>query len=145
MYQHILLATDLSQVSQVIANRAKMLAEKFGAKLSVAYVLEYTPIIYGEGEFALPMDSEMLKTFEDNAKKALAQLCKDLNLVNIDQYVKVDAVKHGVVSLAKEIKADLIVVGSHSRHGMEFLLGTSANAILHAAECDVLAVRVFKS
>jgi len=45
-------------------------------------------------------------------------------------------------TLANEIGADLIVVGSHGRHGLALLLGSTANGVLHGAPCDVLAVRV---
>jgi universal stress protein A len=38
---------------------------------------------------------------------------------------------------------DLIIIGSHGRHGIRILLGSTANAILHSAKCDVLAVRVY--
>ena len=38
--------------------------------------------------------------------------------------------------------ADVIVVGSHGRHGLALLLGSTANGVLHGATCDVLAVRV---
>jgi universal stress protein A len=39
---------------------------------------------------------------------------------------------------------DLVVVGSHGRHGLSLLLGSTANGVLHGAGCDVLAVRVGK-
>ena len=48
---------------------------------------------------------------------------------------------HGV---AKELGADLIVIGTHGRHGFALLLGSTANAVLHGARCDILAVRVGK-
>ena len=35
-----------------------------------------------------------------------------------------------------------LVVGSHGRHGLALLLGSTANAVLHGAPCDVLAVRI---
>jgi universal stress protein A len=44
--------------------------------------------------------------------------------------------------IAKEQQVDLIVVGSHGRHGLALLLGSTANGVLHGAKCDVLAVRV---
>ena len=44
--------------------------------------------------------------------------------------------------LANEQNADVIVVGSHGRHGIALLLGSTANGVLHGATCDVLAVRV---
>ncbi|MCY1401873.1 Universal stress protein family protein [compost metagenome] len=45
-------------------------------------------------------------------------------------------------NLAKEDGCDLIVVGSHGRHGLALLLGSTANDVLHGAPCDVLAVRL---
>jgi universal stress protein A len=44
--------------------------------------------------------------------------------------------------VAEELEADLIVVGSHGRHGLALLLGSTANGVLHGAKTDVLAVRV---
>jgi universal stress protein A len=43
---------------------------------------------------------------------------------------------------AQSVGADVIVVGSHGRHGLALLLGSTANGVLHGASCDVLAVRV---
>ncbi|MFB3104756.1 MAG: universal stress protein, partial [Pseudomonadales bacterium] len=44
--------------------------------------------------------------------------------------------------IAESKEADIIVVGSHGRHGLALLLGSTANGVLHGAKCDVLAVRV---
>ncbi|WP_339891630.1 universal stress protein, partial [Neptuniibacter pectenicola] len=44
--------------------------------------------------------------------------------------------------IAKELEIDLIIVGSHGRHGIALLLGSTANGILHGATCDVLAIRI---
>lgn len=38
----------------------------------------------------------------------------------------------------------MIVVGSHGRHGLALLLGSTANDVLHGAPCDVLAVSLKK-
>ncbi len=46
--------------------------------------------------------------------------------------------------MAKEHDCDLIVVGSHGRHGLALLLGSTANDVLHGAPCDVLAVSLKK-
>lgn len=43
---------------------------------------------------------------------------------------------------AEELSADLIVLGTHGRHGIALLLGSTANAVLHGATTDVLAVRL---
>ena len=45
---------------------------------------------------------------------------------------------------AREHAVDLIVVGSHGRHGLALIFGSTANGVLHGACCDVLAVRIKK-
>jgi universal stress protein A len=57
------------------------------------------------------------------------------------------SVQHGtpaveVHRLTGELHADLVVMGTHGKHGVELLLGSTANAVLHGANCDVLAVRI---
>src|SRR5690606_11046127 len=47
-----------------------------------------------------------------------------------------------ITEQAKRENADLIVVGSHGRHGIKLLLGSTANGVLHHAPCNVLAVRI---
>ena len=57
-------------------------------------------------------------------------------------FVELGAPKHEIVRVAKEQGVDLVVVGSYGRHGLQLLLGSTANGVLHLAACDVLAVRV---
>jgi len=52
-----------------------------------------------------------------------------------------DLSKHGMFKKTGQS----IVVGSHGRHGLALLLGSTANDILHGAPCDVLAVRLKKA
>jgi universal stress protein A len=47
-----------------------------------------------------------------------------------------------IVSIAEREQVDLIVLGSHGRHGLALLLGSTANSVLHNASCDVMAVRL---
>jgi len=49
--------------------------------------------------------------------------------------------KRSIISWAQERNIDLIVMGSHGRHGVERLLGSVSNAVLHKATCDVLIVK----
>jgi len=142
MFKNILLATDLSVVSHIVAEKARDLADKFGADLSVVYVLEYTPIVYGEGEYSISLDSELMRVFEQNAKKALLQLGNDYDISPSHQFLEIGSTRHAVIDVADRIKADLLVIGSHGKHGLQLLLGSRANSILHAAKCTVFSVRV---
>jgi len=140
--QHILAAVDLSSITPKVAQRARELADLFGSKLSLVHVLEYRPIVYSGSEFSMPLDNSVMEVFEKNAKAALKKLGVELHVPESQQYLEVDAIKQAIVNLAEKLKVDLLVVGSHGRHGAALLLGSTANAILHAAKCDVLAVRV---
>lgn len=142
MIKNILLATDLSANCQIVAQRAKQIADMFKAQISIVHVFEYKPVVYGGEEFALSTDVELIEIFEKNAHKALEQLGKDINVPNERLYFLTDSVKHSVVDLAVKLKTDLLIIGSHGVHGPALLLGSSANAILHAAKCNVLAVRI---
>jgi universal stress protein A len=52
------------------------------------------------------------------------------------------AMASGIHDLAHRISADLIVVGTHGKHGLQLLKGSTANAVLHGVPCDALTVRV---
>lgn len=140
-YKHILLATDLSEAGLQAAQSAQNMAKLCGAKLSVVHVVEYSPITFS-GEFAIPVDINLEEIVEAQSRKALEDLAKKFGIAIANVYLRTGSVKHEVQELATEISADLVVVGSHERHGLELLLGSNANAILHVTKCDVLAVRV---
>ncbi|MGB6977051.1 MAG: universal stress protein [Gammaproteobacteria bacterium] len=142
-YQHILLTTDLAQDTLKLGERARDIAKHSNAKLSVVHVLEYTPVVYGSGEFSIPLDINIEETLRNRATEALADLAKHMDIPPADQYIEIGSIKRTVAILADKIKADLIIVGIHGRRGVEKLLGATANAILHQAKCDVLAVRTY--
>ncbi len=67
---------------------------------------------------------------------------KTLNVSKENVYVEIGPPKSKILEIAENIAADLIICGSHGRHGLSLLLGSTANAILHGAKCDVLTVRL---
>lgn len=143
-YHHILIATDLSPATDKIVEHAKMIAQQMGAKLSMIHVVQHTPIIYGGGEFSIPLDINLEETLKQHAQQALSQMGEHLGIPVTNLFLETGSIKKAVVDVAQEIGADLIVVGTHGHHGVEKILGSTANAILHAAKCDVLTVRTDK-
>jgi universal stress protein A len=139
-YTHILLAADFNQESDIVVKRAKALAETFGAKLSLVHVLEPISIAYG-GEFPVDL-GDLHKELEKQAEVQLAHLGEQLGVAAENRYLEVGITEKEILRVAKTKGADLIVMGSHGRHGLALLLGSTANAVLHHAEIDVLAVRV---
>ena len=144
-YTHILFATDLSDENRRLAERARDLAMRYGAKLSLIHVVEYSPLLeYGDGQ-VFPTGLELEETLAEQARTKLEQWGRELNVRSEDQQVEIGATKTEILRVAQERGADLIVVGSHGRHGLGLLLGSTANAVLHGAPCDVLALRVQRS
>lgn len=140
LYKHILLATDLSERSNAVAKRAMDIVKITGAKVSIIHVVAHTAIAYA-GEFSIPIDVEFENTLNKQAKSQLAKLSKKYDIPAKSQYIAEGSIKFAVTDLAKKIKADLIIVGTHSHTGLDFLLGSQANAILHAAPCDVWVIK----
>jgi universal stress protein A len=104
--------------------------------------VEYSPLLeYGDGQM-FPTGLELEEKLAEQARTKLAQWGRELDVRSEDQQVEIGATKTEILRVANERGVDLIVVGSHGRHGLGLLLGSTANAVLHGAPCDVLALRV---
>ena len=144
MYKKILVATDLVPHSSAkVVKAAVALAKTHNAKVHVLHVIEDYPLVYG-GDTALAFTEEQESVIEDGAKKQLAKLCKRYDIPAKNQHVVRGIVKAEVVAFAKQCKANLLVLGTHSHHGLDLLLGSRADAIIHSAPMDVLAIRTHK-
>jgi universal stress protein A len=141
-YQHILIAADFSEHSQQVINRAQEIAERYQAKLSICHIIEDFPIADFAYEPMISIDLDMRDAMLDSGKKHIADIAKKLDLPTANQWVEFGSPSLNIVSLANDNKVDLIVVGSHGRHGIKLLLGSTATGVLHHALCDVLAVRL---
>jgi universal stress protein A len=91
----------------------------------------------------IPVDLSDIQTqLEDQVKTRLLALAEQLNVVEDNQYVLLGQPAREMHRLAREEAVDLIVVGSHGRHGLALIFGSTSNSVLHGANCDVLAVRI---
>lgn len=141
-YKHILITTDLSPQSHIVADKALEIAERFSAKISIIHVIEHSPMVYGSGEFAIPLDLELEESLESDAKLSLRKQCEKLNVAKEDQWLLVGSKKAEIVKLADELGIDLVCVGAHDKHGLGLLMGSTADSIVHALPCDVLSIKV---
>lgn len=136
-YQHILFATDLSPDSRQVARQALNMAQHYGARITMLHVVESLPP-YAVGYLgSINIEQELL----EKAESDLAALAAEIVVPKYEQKVAIGSVKNVILEQAAEIGADLIIVGSHGRHGIGLLMGSTANAVLHGAECDVLVIR----
>jgi len=142
VYQHILLAIDFSEHGNEVASKAKSLAKTNQADLSIVHVLDNIPMpdtSYGTIiSLTEDSDNELLEI----EKAKFIEIADQLGVAQTNRWLIWGAPKQEITELVEQMRADLIVVGSHGRHGLALLLGSTANAVLHHARCDVLAVRL---
>lgn len=141
-YKNILVAVDYTAESRQVLQRAKSIAEQPLSEITLLHVIEITPVV-GEFETFSYVDlytdqPQMI----DRAEKDLQDLADDVDMKNAVFKVIPGVPKVVIASYAEENDIDLIVIGSHGRHGISLILGSTANGVLHRAKCDVLAVRV---
>lgn len=141
LYQHILIAADFSAHTDEVIQRAQSLAGP-ETQLCLCHIVEDFPLTDFAYEPMISVDSNMRESLLEAGQQQLAEVGKRYDIAADHQWVEFGSPGRDIVRIADEHDVDLIVVGSHGRHGIKVLLGATANAILHHAHCDVLAVRL---
>ena len=141
VYSHILLAVDFTPVTDTVARQAIELCQAFKARLSLVHVVEFTQMDLSN-DLILPQELELDQELMKQSKQRLEELAENLEIDKSECFVSQGSTRREILRLAKELNTNLIVIGSHGREGIQRLLGSTANAVLHGAPCDVLAVRI---
>jgi len=139
VYRRVLLVVDLTDDSPPIGRKAQALAAALGAEVELLHVVEFVPV-EPMGETLMPavqIEEELLQ----RAQQRLEALASELGLAGAPCRVESGNVKAEIVRVARERHADLIVLGSRERHGLSILVNFTEDTVLHAAPCDVLAMR----
>ena len=140
-YSHVLIAVDLSDDSDAVVHRGLEMARRFNARVTVLHVVEFIPVDPA-GEALLPPPIDLENELVQSARRRLEDLCGSLNIKDLPHRVVTGVIKTELLRTVTEEHIDLIVLGSHERHGLALLLGSTEKSILHRASCDVLAVRL---
>jgi universal stress protein A len=141
-YKHILLAVDFYEQVDVIVNKAQLLATQNQAKLSIVHIVDSLPVVDSSYGTEMPFNMDLTTELVAQAKERIAKIAQRLKIPSERTWIEIGSVSYEIVRVAEENSVDLIVIGSHGRHGLALLLGSTANSVLHHARCDVLAVRL---
>jgi universal stress protein A len=139
-YKKLLVLLDLSQDSEQIAVAARDLAAYSDAAIVALHVVEFVP--------AEPMGESLIPTMQieqeltKRSNEQISELVARLKLPRATWRVEAGNTKAEILRVAAEEGADLIVLGSRERHGLAILVNFTEDTVLHAAHCDVLAVRL---
>jgi universal stress protein A len=140
VYRRILVIVDLTDDSLPIGRRAQAIAARLDAEVEFLHVVEFIPL-EPVGETLMPT-VQLENQLVEQARTRLSALAGKLGLPDAHCRVEVGIVKSDIIRIARERNIDLIVLGSHERHGLSILVNFTEDTVLHAAPCDVLAVRV---
>ncbi len=144
MFKHILVPVDGSTTAQLAVDKAISLAKAFDSKVTAIFVIDPYPFTgvgtdfaYGQAEYL------SAATAEANAAIKAAKAAFEEAGVSVDtSVIEAHAAWRGVVQAAESAQADLIVIGSHGRSGLEKLvLGSVTQAVLSHTRLPVLVVR----
>lgn len=140
LYQRILLATDLSDEAGQLAERAVETVRQNQATLSLIHVVEPLSFAYG-GD--VPMDlSTVQDQLDEHARKKLDDYAESFGYPVDKKFVVTGNTENEIRRVALEENIDLIICGTHARHGLALLLGSTASGVLHGVPCDLLALRL---
>lgn len=139
----IVVATDFSDVSHAALEYAKELARAAGATIHLVHVVDELAARYIDLP-AYPQMGQLQTTLERSARARLDEIAAaGPSLPHASTAVLTSrSTAEAIVSFARDVHADLIVMGTHGRGGVgRLFLGRVAERVLRIAECPVLTVR----
>jgi nucleotide-binding universal stress UspA family protein len=143
MFKKILVPVDGSPTSLQAVSRAVALAKAFDGAVTAIYVIDPYPFTGVGTDFAYGQD-QYLAAASAEAHDAIrvARESIEASGVAVDtRVVEAHSVWRGILDAASAMEADIVVMGSHGRHGIEKLLGSVAQRVLSHAHVPVMVVR----
>jgi nucleotide-binding universal stress UspA family protein len=141
LYRTIVVPTDLSEPSRQAVRHAAELVERVGGRIVLVHVVEdrLPAMILAHTNQS---EQEILDRHREAARRSIATVARELLPRSpVECVVRQGASHQQIVALAREIGADLIVMGMHG-HGFltHALAGSTTERVLHHAPCPVLVV-----
>jgi nucleotide-binding universal stress UspA family protein len=144
----ILLATDGSEEAELAAMRAVDLADATDSELHVVHV-GVVPSFLRSDPGTRGYDGKLYEQLEQESKELLRKLSWRVKVAGgtvAGSHLRMGAVDLGVVALAKELEADLIIMGCRGHRGIRRAIeGSISDAVIRHAPCPVLVVRSHES
>ena len=135
--KRVLVPVDFSKSSLKALQYATALASEFGSEIYLVNVVEPSLV---SGDVFVDL-AALQSTVQRDANRELQILCKNVG-VNCQGKVREGGPTHEIVKEAKEINADLIIIGTHGRTGVPHaLIGSVAERVVRLAPCPTLVVR----
>lgn len=138
-FKHILAATDFSEASRAAVELARSMACECGASLTVVHVCEL-PV----ASMIAPVPYEVAAPMVQRAESQLAPIMAHVRKAcpGASELVKLGAAAEEILATAAEVRADLVVLGTHGRRGFAHaMMGSVAEKVVRLSPVPVLTLR----
>lgn len=141
--RRILCAVDLSPASARALRSAQWLAERFDAKLHTLNVVEVPRDLEYDLYGSFWTEDYRNKLIEREERAYHSFLTETVGTGNaIDRHTAIGVADDAICQSAADLEADLLVLGSHGRHGLSAVVaGNTANRVLHRLPCSLLTIK----
>jgi nucleotide-binding universal stress UspA family protein len=142
-YHRIVVPTDFSSCAEEAWTTAQRLARAFGSELILVHVM-VEPTFYSGAPFARGIGQEVYTAARRWAERELEAWVAKAKASGLQARVqlRVGVAHDEIVAAATDERADLVVIGTHGRGGLNrALLGSVADRVIRLAPCPVLSVR----
>ena len=141
----ILVATDFGEAADAALNYGRALARRFDAKLTLLHVIgDIMTSGYGADGYVAGY-SDLQRDAEEGARQQLNALLTERDRLDLEGRTVLltsNAAALTIINFAKEMNADVIIMGTHGRGAMAHLLmGSVAERVVRTAPCPVLTVK----
>lgn len=142
-YKNILVAVDFSEAVDIVIAKAVDVVQRNHAQITLLHVLEYVqPVDVTYEPVMMTSWAENEEVLVKHATDKLQESCDKHKLNKVKPVVLVGTPKYEICNYARENSYDLVILGSHGRHGIRLLMGSTANGVLHEMPCDVMVIKI---
>lgn len=137
-YKNILVALDIHSEHEHVLSKALTIA----ALPTDVNLVHVTPPLVNFQPYGMTYDADLFNDICKQSKQKLQEFAAKHGIPESQIFSPVGTPADEIHTIAEEIEADLIVIGTHGKSGFKLLLGSTANGVLHGVKCDVLAVKI---
>ncbi|WP_158059472.1 universal stress protein [Halorussus halophilus] len=139
MYDRILLPTDGSEQAEAATEQAFELARNFDAELHVLFVVDSSAFA---SEVDATLVTDELEAYGTRTLETVVKRAEDAGVSEIESAIYFGTTHEEILAYAEKVDADLVVMGTHGRRGLDrYLLGSVTERLVRMSEVPVLTVR----
>ncbi|MEC4717216.1 universal stress protein [Cocleimonas sp. KMM 6895] len=143
-YQHILLTTDFSKFSEVVARKAVTLAGHFNARITLLHVVKEYPQENTQANETLESskDEDLSKNIIADNRQRLEAFARSIPILRMIPMITLskESTEDVIIKVARDIKADLVIMGEHEENSVSISPELDTKKVQQKAPCDVLVV-----